>query len=119
MSKLADYRAIERQLAELLEAQEKLSQDKGFQKAQEFEVKLLELLDEYALKPVEAIAILYPELAGKAPGQVTARRRRVAKTYRNPHTGEEVVTRGGNHKTLAAWRKEHGSEQVASWVQPA
>jgi hypothetical protein len=39
------------------------------------------------------------------------------KTYKNPHTGEVVQTRGGNHKTLNEWRKKHGKEAVQSWQQ--
>ncbi|TVP54100.1 MAG: H-NS histone, partial [Halomonadaceae bacterium] len=45
------------------------------------------------------------------------RRKRPMKTYRNPHTGETVQTRGGNHKVLNAWRKQYGSDEVAGWQQ--
>lgn len=37
--------------------------------------------------------------------------------YLNPHTGEEVRTRGGNHKTLNAWRVKYGREEVSNWIQ--
>ncbi len=45
------------------------------------------------------------------------RKKRKLKTYINPHTGEKIQTRGGNHKILKAWKAEHGSEEVESWVR--
>jgi hypothetical protein len=40
----------------------------------------------------------------------------VLKVYKNPHTGEVVETKGGNHKTLKEWKAEHGSATVESWL---
>jgi len=48
---------------------------------------------------------------------VANHRKRPMKTYKNPHTGEVVQTRGGNHKTLNEWRKKHGKEAVQGWQQ--
>jgi hypothetical protein len=36
--------------------------------------------------------------------------------YKNPHTGEVVETKGGNHKGLKEWKAEHGSATVESWL---
>jgi hypothetical protein len=41
---------------------------------------------------------------------------RQVKIYKNPHTGEVVETKGGNHKTLKEWKAEHGSATVESWL---
>jgi hypothetical protein len=38
------------------------------------------------------------------------------KVYKNPHTGEVVETKGGNHKTLKEWKAEYGSDTVESWL---
>lgn len=38
------------------------------------------------------------------------------KIYKNPHSGEIVETKGGNHKLLKAWKNEHGSHVVESWL---
>jgi hypothetical protein len=34
------------------------------------------------------------------------------KVYKNPHSGEIVETKGGNHKTLKQWKAEHGFATV-------
>ena len=44
------------------------------------------------------------------------RRKRKLKIYKNPNTGEVVETRGGNQKTLKAWKEEHGNDTVESWL---
>jgi hypothetical protein len=41
---------------------------------------------------------------------------RQVKIFKNPHTGEVVETKGGNHKTLKEWKAEHGSATVESWL---
>jgi len=46
----------------------------------------------------------------------SARKPRALKTYKNPHTGEVVETKGGNHKTLKKWKVEYSSEEVESWL---
>lgn len=116
-SKLNEFRRIERQIAELLEAQEQLQRDTQFQADKEFAEKLDALVSEYGYTTRDVISIIAPELlAGpsSAPAKGT-RRARVAKTYTNPHTGETVVTRGGNHRQLREWREKYGSVEVASW----
>lgn len=46
----------------------------------------------------------------------TQKRTRKEKRYVNPHTGEEVITKGPNHKTLKAWKEKHGKDEVEGWV---
>ncbi|WP_256219368.1 DNA binding protein, partial [Pseudomonas sp. NBRC 111133] len=38
------------------------------------------------------------------------------KVYKNPHSGEVVETKGGNQRTLKAWKNEYGAEVVESWL---
>jgi hypothetical protein len=121
MSKLAEYRQLERHLAEQLAALEAMKGDKSFEQEIEFESKLRSLLGEYNKSLKDVIAILDPQ-AGFRPGKTTAapvkgtRKPRAVKVYKNPHTGEVVETKGGNHKTLKEWKAEYGSDTVESWL---
>lgn len=44
------------------------------------------------------------------------RKQRKLKTYRNPNTGEEVSTRGGNHKTLKFWKSKYDLQFIDDWL---
>lgn len=54
----------------------------------------------------------------KSSGTRIIRRGRKAMVYENPHTGQRVVAKGLNHRTLNEWRSEYGDEAVASWGRP-
>lgn len=113
MSKLNQYRELERRLAEQLEELERLKQDKDVQKDMEFEDDLNALMDAYDRKPRDVIAILDPSTPTTQSPAI--RRPRQLKIYVHPDTGETVETKGGNHKTLKAWKDEHGADTVESW----
>lgn len=121
MSKLAEYRQLERHLAEQLQALEAMKGDKALEQEIEFESKLRELLGEYNKSLKDIISILDPQLSSR-PGKPPAapvkasRKPRSVKLYKNPHSGEVVETKGGNHKTLKQWKAEYGAETVESWV---
>ena len=120
MSKAAEYRALERQIAEQLEHLDKLKADKGLQQEFEFEDKLRKLLDKYGMSLKNVIELLDPHAArGRALAQEVKgqRRERTLKRYVNPNTNEYVETKGGNNKILKAWKQEHGAETVESWLQ--
>lgn len=125
MSKAAEYRALERQIAEQLQALEALKGSEALQKELEFEDKLRKLLGEYGMSLRNVISILDPKasaaagaaVAGKVDGRRGPRAPRAVKRYVNPHTNEVVETKGGNHATLKAWKTEHGAEAVGSWLQ--
>lgn len=38
------------------------------------------------------------------------------KQYKNPHNGEIIETKGGNHKLLKEWKAEYGSDVVEGWL---
>jgi type IV pilus biogenesis protein CpaD/CtpE len=118
MSKLAEYRQLEQHLAEQMKALEALKGDAGLQQEIEFESKLRGLLGEYNKSLRDVVSILDPKAASKAAPvtQKPARRARTVKVYKNPHSGEVVETKGGNHKTLKQWKSEYGSDVVESWV---
>lgn len=122
MSKLAEFRQLERHLAEQLQALEAMKGDKALEAEIEFEGKLRTLLGQYSKSLRDVVAILDPGTSGKslktgaAPTKI-ARRARTLKVYKNPHTGESIETKGGNHKLLKSWKSEHGSDVVESWLQ--
>ncbi|AZZ78147.1 transcriptional regulator [Pseudomonas sp. RU47] len=120
MSKLAEYRQLEKHLAEQLQALETMKGDDALKKEIEFETKLRELLDKYGFSLKHIINLLDPQSSSRrqAPAQTTGTRKpRELKTYKNPHSGEVVETKGGNHKTLKEWKTKHGADEVESWLK--
>ncbi|RKS18941.1 H-NS histone family protein [Pseudomonas sp. WPR_5_2] len=119
MSKLAEFRQLEKNLAEQLQALEALKDDAGLKKEIEFESKLRALLAEYGYSLKDVINLLDPQAGRRAPAvesKAGSRKLRQVKVYKNPHTGEVVETKGGNHKTLKEWKAQHGAATVESWL---
>lgn len=119
MSKLAEFRQLEKHLAEQLQALEALKGDAGLKKEIEFETKLRDLLAKYGYSLKDVVNLLDPQTGRRAPAtesKTGTRKPRQLKVYKNPHTGEVVETKGGNHKTLKDWKAEHGSATVESWL---
>lgn len=120
MSRLAEFRKLEQQLAVQLAELESLKNDTGLKKEFEFEEKLRALLAEYGYHLGHVIAILDPQISKRNPADqietIRARKPRALKVYRNPHSGEVVETKGGNHKTLKDWKAQYGSDVVESWI---
>ena len=120
MSKLAEFRQLEKHLAEQLQALEALKSDGALKKEIEFETKLRGLLDQYGFSLKHIINLLDPQITKRAPASATTpstRKPRELKVYKNPHTGEVVETKGGNQRTLKEWKNQHGSDVVESWLQ--
>jgi len=120
MSRLAEFRALEQKLAAQLAELESLKNDDGLKREIEFEQKLRDLLAEYGCSLRDVIAILDPQAASRRAPAATEtkgnRKPRQVKQYKNPHTGEVIETKGGNHKQLKEWKAEHGAEEVESWL---
>lgn len=119
MSKLAEFRQLEKHLAEQLQALEALKGDDGLKKEIEFEAKLRALLAEYGYSLKDVINLLDPQTGRRAPAiesKAGTRKSRQVKVYKNPHSGEVVETKGGNHKTLKEWKTQYGSDTVESWL---
>lgn len=120
MSRLAEFRALEQQLAAQLAELEALKNDDSLKKEIEFEQKLRDLLGEYGYSLRNVISILDPQAATRRAAPVQAekasRKPRQVKVYKNPHTGETIETKGGNHKQLKEWKAEYGGDEVESWL---
>lgn len=117
MSRLAEYRALEKKLAAQLAELENMKNDEGLKREVEFERKLRDLLGEYNFSLKSVIAILDPFVSMAAEPKKGNRKTRTLKRYKHPDTGEIVETKGGNHKTLKSWKKEYGSEMVETWAE--
>lgn len=119
MSKLAEFRALEKSLQEQLAQLDALKHDKGLQQEVAFEEALRGLMAEYSKSLRDIVSILDPQshVRIQATAASTPRRTRAVKVYKNPHSGEVVETKGGNQKTLKAWKAEFGSDVVESWLQ--
>ncbi|MCI0911808.1 histone-like nucleoid-structuring protein, MvaT/MvaU family [Pseudomonas putida] len=120
MSRLAEFRQLEQKLAAQLAELEALKGSSELQKEIEFETKLRALLGEYGYSLRDVIAILDPQSKGRAstnaPAEKAPRRQRQVKRYKNPHSGEIIETKGGNHTLLKQWKKEFGAEAVETWL---
>ncbi len=120
MSRLAEFRAAEKALAEQLAHLESLKNDSALKKEIEFEEQLRNLMREYGKSLKDVLSILDPAQAGVSRSsrqQGAQRKARELKVYKNPHTGEVVETKGGNYRILRGWKSEFGSDVVESWRQ--
>lgn len=118
MNKILELKRMESEKAALVRRIESMRDQMGV---------LLEMADRFAKEAKEkgvstrdlALAIcpeLEKELSSGIRKTAVTRRPRQVKTYLNPHTREEVQTKGGNNKKLREWKEKHGAEEVQSWL---
>ncbi|KAF1069891.1 MAG: hypothetical protein GAK45_00983 [Pseudomonas citronellolis] len=122
MSLINEYRATEEAIKELQERLKSLEQDDKLKTELEFEEKLRALMGSYGKSLRDVLALLDPEAKlGKSAARTAktsggAKRARKVKQYKNPHTGETIETKGGNHKTLKEWKAKWGADTVEGWA---
>jgi hypothetical protein len=107
-SLIAEFEAVQKRLRSL-EANPLLQHEI------KFKTNLLDLLKSFDISPTKAIEIL--KQASPAPAKKATTNS--AKTYRNPHTGEEATVMTMLAKPVVEWSKEHGKDEVKKWVIPA
>ena len=119
MSLINEYRQTEEAIKELQERLKSLQEDDKLQRELEFR----SLMGEYQKSLRDIIGILDTEAkparqarTPKASSGSTPKRARKVKQYKNPHNGEVIETKGGNHKTLKEWKAKWGSDDVESWA---
>jgi cell division septum initiation protein DivIVA len=69
---------------------------------------------------LEIAYALVPDLAkdtGSHAEVSTSKRTRPLKRYNNPHNGETIETKGGNHTKLKEWKSKWGAAEVETWLQ--
>ncbi|CEP36243.1 MULTISPECIES: histone-like nucleoid-structuring protein, MvaT/MvaU family [unclassified Halomonas] len=120
-SVLSDYIKKEQMLKQLQAELKALEDNSELKKEIEFKEKLQALMTEYGKLAQDVCAMLDPSYR-KASNKSTktsstdGRKKRPLKVYKNPHSGEVVETRGGNHKVIQEWKAKFGNEEVVSWV---
>jgi hypothetical protein len=117
MSQLARYAQIEQQMKQLQQQMLELENDENLKQELEFKEKLEALMRENNKSAREVIEIVAPERTfAEQQQKKTTRKPRKLKVYKNPHTGEVVETRGGNHAVLKQWKDDHGADTVEGWL---
>ena len=120
MSRLAEFRKLEQTLAAQLAELEAMKGSSELQAEIEFETKLRDLLNKYGFSLRDIINILDPQAncraAAPAAAEKSPRRARQVKQYKNPHNGEIIETKGGNHKLLKEWKQHYGADVVEGWL---
>ncbi|HHX35314.1 MAG TPA: histone-like nucleoid-structuring protein MvaT [Pseudomonadales bacterium] len=118
MSLINEFRETKERIKELEGRLASLSQDSNLQKELEFEEKLRSLMAEYNKSLRDITVIIDPQAAERGATRATTRTRKPRKTkqYNNPHTGDVIETKGGNHKVLKEWKAKWGGDTVESWV---
>lgn len=123
ISKVQEFRQLEQSLAEnqKLMAELKPQVQERLDMVELFKMEAVEKgfdIEELALamcphlvNPAKLVVASAPE---RQPGKT--RKARVVKTYKNPHTGQKVQTKGGNHKLLKEWKAKWGGDVVEGWV---
>lgn len=110
-SKLDELESLKAEI-ENLKSSEELKQELKFKAAIE------KLMDDHSMDAKSVLKVLEgidPNLHAK--GVTGPRKARPMMKYTNPHTGEVVKTKGGNHKTLKEWKAEYGEQEVDSWKE--
>ena len=126
MGKISTYYEKQQAVKQLQDELQKMEEDKELRKELDFKEELNQLMQKYNKSGKDMLEVLatldssvknWMEQRGGGSSSNDGRKKRPLKTYRNPHTDEVVQTRGGNHKTLNAWRKQYGKEEVARWQE--
>ena len=116
MKFLNDYIKKQAELEQLQKELEALKTDDRLVTELEFQDKVLALMAEYGKTERDVINLLAPEsAANKATNSGKSKRR--LKRYTNPHTNEEIETRGGNNKTVRNWKEAYPNDDVDSWAE--
>lgn len=115
MTVLNNYLKKQAELERLQKEIEAMKSDGRLKADLEFKDKVLALMAEHGKSKSDVINLLNPENS-TAKASAGSKSKRRLKRYTNPHNNEIVETRGGNNKTIRAWKEEHGSK-VDDWFE--
>lgn len=137
MSILADFKRAERELAMKVRAFQEMKRSPEIQKAMEFETALDDFLAKHKMTRsalYELLAIDEEPIKKTAPKKVAKPAAKPAKkpapktrgpsrtppvmkirTFKNPHTGEEILVRGNRDGKFNAWNAQYGADVVRGW----
>lgn len=142
MSTLAEFKRAERELAMRVRAFQEMKQSPEVQKAMQFEKALDDFLAVHKVSRSALYELLSVEFEGdkkttKKPAKKRSHHKKAAtpaatpakakrapnrnppimmiRTFKNPHTGEELVVRGNRDGKFNAWNLEYGKDVVRGW----
>jgi hypothetical protein len=120
-SVLSDYIKKEQMLKQLQEELQALESNSELKKELEFKEKLQTLMTEHGKLARDVCEMLDPSYLSSSvkatkTSSTDGRKKRPLKVFKNPHTGEVVETRGGNHNVIKEWKAKFGNEEVVSWI---
>lgn len=120
MSKLREYAQLKKRMEAMADELQQIENNAAFQDDLKFLNELEELVELHGKTKEEAAELLSPRpvVASAVFEKTKPRKAREPKLYRNPHTGEEVITAGGNHTILKKWRQENPDVELSEWVVP-
>ena len=121
MSILGKKKALENQIAQIKKELKSIEQSATFKKEAAVFRGLIGLMKKHNCSESDIVRILesngsFNSRRDQKADKKPQRKRRVLKIYENPKTGEVVETRGGNHKTLKAWRMQNPSIDIETWI---
>ena len=107
---------LEKQKARIEKELKEIEASATFKKEKRVSRALMSLMKRHNISAKDLIALLQKNGAYRQKSVPATRKKRVLSIYKNPHSGETVETRGGNHKTLKAWKAEYNLESVKEWL---
>lgn len=145
MSTLAEFKRAERELAIRVRAFQEMKQSPEVQQAIAFEKALDNFLAEHKVTRSALYELLDIEFGGdKKPAKKSHKKKAgpakpankpatkpatkpkrapnrnppvmKVRTFKNPHTGEEIVVRGNRDGRFNRWNAQYGKAVVAAWV---
>jgi len=133
VKKIAEVFQINRRIQSEFQTAAALLRDAEVIRALRFLNDLDELAEKFQFTPRDILMYLAPrkessksahaeqgviqKLTAKADATKSTRRPREypVKRYKNPHTGDVIETRGGNHTVLKKWKSTYGGAVVEGW----
>jgi len=117
-NKLQQYLQIKEKKEQLQVEIDRIEQSESFKEDLKFFKELEDLIELHGKTKIEVAELLNPTPTQKAIASFTKapRKARAERHYKNPHTGEEVITAGGNHTVLKQWRKDHPEVDLKDWI---
>ncbi|MEG0868216.1 MAG: histone-like nucleoid-structuring protein, MvaT/MvaU family [Hafnia sp.] len=121
MSLIHEYVSTEQAIKDLQLRIDQLRQNPALAVELEFKNKLETLMNDHDKTLRDVVNLLDPSIQRRGVYQPLkaksgARRERRTKLYKNPHNGEVIETKGGNHKALHQWKEKWGADVVESWA---
>ncbi|OPX55233.1 H-NS histone family protein [Oceanospirillum multiglobuliferum] len=103
------FRQLQKELQEL-EARDDLKKELEFKSAIE------EVMARFDKTERELVQLFSNESAAATGDEPKTRRKRTARKYKNPNTGEIIEVRGGRQRNYQSWIQLYGKDVVKSWA---